>query len=100
MKKFNFLTTDSESSMKDKTSDSELCEHTLELYNEFLGMLMTKCTTHSSIAVAGTMIGLAMRLYRTALDDQEYVQMMEYITSNLDLIEPFSLMEFESPTVH
>jgi hypothetical protein len=46
------------------------------------------------------MIGLAMRLYRTALDDKDYMQMMEYITTNHDLIEPFSLMEFESPTVH
>jgi len=41
-----------------------------------------------------------MRLYRTTLDDQAYANMMEYIATNTDLIEPFSLMEFESPTVH
>ena len=86
--------------MEDETSDNELREQTFELYQEFFSMLMNKCATHSSIAVAGTMIGLAMRLYRTALDDKEYMQMMEYITTNHDLIEPFSLMEFESPTIH
>ena len=63
-------------------------------------MIMEKCNTHSSIAVAGTMIGLAMRLYRTALDENDYTNMMDYIMNNLDLIEPFSLLEFESPTVH
>lgn len=81
-------------------SNEELEEQTMELYQEMFSMVLEKCTTHSSIAVAGTMIGLAMRLYRTALDDNDYMQMMEYITTNHDLIEPFSLMEFESPTVH
>ena len=81
-------------------SNEELEEQTMELYQEMFSMVMEKCTTHSSIAVAGTMIGLAMRLYRTALDDVGYTNMMEYITTNQDLIEPFSLMEFESPTVH
>ena len=81
-------------------SNEELEEQTMQLYQEMFSMVMEKCTTHSSIAVAGTMIGLAMRLYRTALDDNDYMQMMEYITTNHDLIEPFSLMEFESPTVH
>lgn len=83
-----------------KDSNEELEEKTLELYQEMFSMIMEKCSEHSSIAVAGTMIGLAMRLYRTALDDNDYNQMMEYITTNQDLIEPFSLMEFESPTIH
>ena len=81
-------------------SNEELEEQTLELYQEMFNMVMEQCTTHSSIAVAGTMIGLAMRLYRTALDDNDYNQMMDYIATNQDLIEPFSLMEFESPTIH
>lgn len=85
--------------MEDDNS-SELNDETMELYQEMFRMLMDKCTTHSSIAVAGTMIGLAMRLYRTALDDNDYNQMMDYITTNQDLIEPFSLLEFESPTIH
>ena len=89
----------SEDSNEENVSE-ELVEETLQLYQEMFSMIMEKCTTHSSIAVAGTMIGLAMRLYRTALDDTDYNQMMEYITTNLDLIEPFSLTEFESPTIH
>ena len=86
--------------MKDEASESTLDEQTMQLYQDMFSMLMEKCTSHSSIAVAGTMIGLAMRLYRTALDDNDYNNMMDYITTNQDLIEPFSLMEFESPTVH
>ncbi len=86
--------------MSEEYSNEELDEQTAALYQEMFRMVMDKCTTHSSIAVAGTMIGLAMRLYRTALDENDYNDMMEYITTNLDLIEPFSLSEFESPTVH
>ena len=86
--------------MSDELSNSQLSEQTLELYQEMFAMIMEKCNTHSSIAVAGTMIGLAMRLYRTALDENDYTNMMDYIMNNLDLIEPFSLLEFESPTVH
>tara|TARA_R100000951_G_scaffold88852_2_gene76977 strand:+ start:1591 stop:1848 length:258 start_codon:yes stop_codon:yes gene_type:complete len=79
---------------------SQLDEEIMQLYQEMFRMIIDKCTSHSSIAVAGTMIGLAMRLYRTALDDNDYNQMMDYISTNTDLIEPFSLLEFESPTVH
>lgn len=79
---------------------SQLDEEIMQLYQEMFRMIIDKCTSHSSIAVAGTMIGLAMRLYRTALDDDDYNQMMDYISTNTDLIEPFSLLEFESPTVH
>lgn len=81
-------------------SKEELQEQTLQLYQEMFTIVMDKCTTHSSVAVAGTMIGLAMRLYRTALNEDDYISMMEYISTNHDLIEPFSLMEFESPTIH
>ena len=86
--------------MAEEQSESSLDERTMELYQEFFQQMLHKCTEHSTMAVAGTMIGLAMRLYRTSLSDIEYNEMMDYITTNQDLIEPFSLMEFESPTVH
>jgi hypothetical protein len=86
--------------MSEEYSTEELENQTVELYHEMFRMVMDKCQTHAPIAVAGTMVGLAMRLYRTTLDDQAYANMMEYIATNTDLIEPFSLMEFESPTVH
>ncbi|MAE55661.1 MAG: hypothetical protein CMK23_06670 [Porticoccaceae bacterium] len=86
--------------MVDETSDDSLDEQTMEMYQRFFDRMILECSTNSSIAVAGTMIGLAMRLYRTSLDDKDYTEMMDYITTNQDLIEPFSLMEFESPTIH
>ena len=82
------------------TSD-QLTEETIEMYQEFYRMAMDKCSqNHSGVAVAGTMIGIALRLYRTAMDNGEYNAMMTYIFENTDLIEPFTTLEFESPTVH
>lgn len=86
--------------MEDEYEDEDMAQQTLELYQEMFSMVMEKCQTHNQVAVAGTMIGLAMRLYRTILDDKDYNGMMDYITTNQDLIEPFTLMEFESPTIH
>jgi peptide deformylase len=90
--------------MDDDKSDSidSLSEETIEMYHEFYRMAMTKCSNgdHSGVAVAGTMIGIALRLYRTAMDDSEYAQMMGYLFENVDLIEPYKLGEFESATVH
>jgi len=86
--------------MEDELDSKIAEEQTIQLYQEMFRMVMDKCQTHSGVAVAGTMIGLAMRLYRTALSEQDYLNMMEYITTNLDLIEPFSVTEFESPTIH
>ena len=86
--------------MSEQQSNNELDEEVLEMYQDMFRMMLDKCTHQNEVAVAGTMIGLAMRLYRTVLSDEDYNQMMDYITTNQDLIEPFSLMEFESPTVH
>ena len=88
-----------ETNMQD-TSD-ELTEETVEMYQEFYRMAMNKCMqNHSGVAVAGTMIGIALRLYRTAMDDTSYTDLMSYIFENHDLIEPFTIDEFASPTVH
>ena len=86
--------------MSEDDSD-DLTEETMKMYQEFYDMAIQKLyDDHSGVAVAGTMIGIAMRLYRTALDDQAYADMMDYIITNSDLIEPFSNAEFESPTIH
>jgi peptide deformylase len=86
--------------MVEDTSD-QLTEDTIEMYQQFYRMAMDKLgESHSGVAVAGTMIGIALRLYRTAMDDTEYTSMMSYIFENHDLIEPFTVDEFESPTVH
>ena len=87
--------------MSDDSESNELTEETIQLYNDFYDMAIQKLyNDHSGVAVAGTMIGIAMRLYRTALDDQEYIKMMDYILTNYDLIEPYTNAEFESPTIH
>ena len=84
-----------------KDTSNQLTEETIEMYQEFYRMAMDKCSqNHSGVSVAGTMIGIALRLYRTAMTDSDYESMMCYIFENIDLIEPFTVDEFASPTIH
>jgi len=55
-------------------------DHT-KIYNEFFEHVMHLLNDHqkSPELVAGTMMAIAQRIYRTQLDDEEYREMMEVI---------------------
>ena len=78
----------------------EFEERTKNLYDEFFSLVNDKVTTHTGIEIAGTMIGIAMRLYRTALDDYEYNNIIDYVYASKDSIDPFPIAELVSTSIH
>jgi len=52
-----------------------------KIYNEFFDHAMHLLNDHqqSPELVAGTMVAIAQRIYRTQLNDEEYKEMMEVI---------------------
>ena len=84
----------------DKELDKELLKMHEELYKDVYNLAVEKCETHSGVAVASTMIGIAMRLYRTALTDTEYMNMMEFIVNNAEEVEPYITSEYTSSSIH
>ena len=56
-------------------------EDTTKVYDDLLDHVMHLLNDHSQPVelVAGTMMAIAQRLYRTALNEQEYERMMDVI---------------------
>ena len=56
-------------------------DDTKKIYDEFFEHAMHLMNDHQKPAelIAGTMMAIAQRIYRTQLDDDEYKEMMEVI---------------------
>ena len=56
-------------------------DNTTKIYQEFYehAMHLLNDHQHSPELVAGTMMAIAQRIYKTQLDDDEYEEMMEVI---------------------
>ena len=65
---------------KDKMS-SQLEDDTRKIYDEFFEHAMHLMNDHQKPAelIAGTMIAIAQRIYKTQLSDEEYREMMDVI---------------------
>ena len=65
---------------KDKMS-SQLEEDTRKVYDEFFDHAMHLMNDHQKPAelIAGTMIAIAQRIYKTQLSEEEYREMMDVI---------------------
>ena len=57
-----------------------------ELYREFEKLTMN----NEPLAVAGIMMAQSLKIYKTILSDEEYVQMTKHILGTVDTIEPMS----------
>ena len=71
--------------MEEKKMSSQLSEieedDTIKVYDEFFEHAMHLLNDHQKPVelVAGTMVAIAQRLYKTQLSDDEYREMMEII---------------------
>jgi len=65
-------------------------DHT-KIYNEFFEHVMHLLNDHqkSPELIAGTMMAIAQRIYRTQLNDEEYREMMEVIKDAP--VEPYNI---------
>jgi len=62
-----------------------------KIYDEFFDHAMHLLNNHQQSAelIAGTMIAIAQRIYRTQLNDEEYEEMMEVIKD--EPVKPYNI---------
>ena len=73
----------------------------ISLYNQFFALAVKSCNDHTGVAVASTMIGIAMRLYRTSLTEDDFQKIMSHVLLSSDEVQPYSTLDFAgSGTLH
>ena len=61
-----------------------------ELYDSFFKLALQEITQGANpSAVAGVMVAIASRMYRTTMNDEDFQRMMETIAGSADKIEPY-----------
>ena len=72
---------------KPNMSDVEL----QNIYDEFFQLMAKLCVTHEPQMVTGTMMAIALRLYKTTLTPEDFTKMIETIHRTAEYIEPFDM---------
>jgi len=72
---------------KPNMSDVEL----QNIYDEFFQLMAKLCVTHEPQMVTGTMMAIALRLYKTTLTPEDFTKMIETIYNTAEYIEPFDM---------
>ena len=84
--------------MSDK--DSKAMSDYQMLYDNILDIAVKSCSDYTGVAVASTMMGIAMRLYRTSLTDEDFTAIMSRVLLSVDEVRPFTSKDFGTPTLH
>lgn len=65
-------------------------EQMLKMYDDLYAMMTNWMSQdNESLAVAAVLMATALRVYRTTLSDEDYDQMMNYLSDTRDNIEKF-----------
>ena len=65
-------------------------EQMMKMYDDLYQMMGNWMTQENeSLAVAAVLMATALRVYRTSLSDEDYDQMMDYLSDTRDNIEKF-----------
>ena len=72
---------------KPNMSDVEL----QNIYDEFFQLMAKLCVTHEPQMITGTMMAIALRLYKTTLTPEDFTKMIETIHRTAEHIEPFDM---------
>ena len=77
--------------MKDKSKELQ------DIYNKIFDQAVKHMKKHEPQMVAGTLMAIAIRLYRTSLSDDGFSQMLQTILDSEDEIRPYG---DDKETVH
>jgi hypothetical protein len=72
---------------KTDTVDTQL----QDIYDEFFQLMAKLCVTHEPQMVTGTMMAIALRLYKTTLTPEDFSKMIETVHRTAEHIEPFDM---------
>jgi len=71
------------------------------LYNKFFQLAVRSCSDYTGTAVASTMIGIAMRLYKTSMTEEDFERIMSHILTTTDEVRSYTASDFQgSQTLH
>ena len=79
---------------KPNMSDVEL----QNIYDEFFQLMAKLCVTHEPQMVTGTMMAIALRLYKTTLTPEDFTKMIQTIHNTAEHIEPFDMDSIKTNT--
>jgi predicted unusual protein kinase regulating ubiquinone biosynthesis (AarF/ABC1/UbiB family) len=79
---------------KTNMSDVEL----QNIYDEFFQLMAKLCVTHEPQMVTGTMMAIALRLYKTTLTPEDFTKMIDTVHRTAEHIEPFDMNSIKPNT--
>jgi predicted unusual protein kinase regulating ubiquinone biosynthesis (AarF/ABC1/UbiB family) len=79
---------------KPNMSDVEL----QNIYDEFFQLMAKLCVTHEPQMVTGTMMAIALRLYKTTLTPEDFTKMIDTVHRTAEHIEPFDMDSIKTNT--
>ena len=77
----------SKSPEQESTEDIQL----KQVYDEFFKLMARLCSEYEPQQVTGTMMAIALRLYKTTLTEEDFSKMIETIYNTAEYIEPFDM---------
>jgi len=80
--------------------DSKLPEDYHMLYDDFFSLAIASCSNYTGVAVASTMMGIAMRLYKTSLTEEDFASVMTKVLASSTFVRPYTTKDFGMPTLH
>ncbi len=66
-----------------------------DLYHKMYGDLNKLCEKNDPLVVAGIMMAQAIKVYKTALPEEDFDRMMDTIADSKDIVEPLN-----TPTIN
>jgi hypothetical protein len=72
---------------QESTEDTQL----QNIYDEFFQLMAKLCVAHEPQMVTGTMMAIALRLYKTTLTPEDFSKMIETVHRTAEYIEPFNM---------
>ena len=63
-----------------------------KIYDEFFRLMAKLCAEYDAQKVTGTMMAIALRLYKTTLTPEDFSKMIQTILNTAEYIEPFEHM--------
>ena len=67
-----------------------------DIYNKIFAQTIRHIKKHEPQMVAGTLMAIAIRLYKTSLSDDGFSQMLQTVLDAEDQVEPY----FDKDTLH
>jgi hypothetical protein len=60
-----------------------------QIYDRVFEVAVKEAVKFGPVAVAATLLGIAMRMYRTAMTKEEFDEIINWVNESVDEVEPY-----------